>query len=179
MNISMDPLAAPDVAAARDEVKAWLRIGHGDDDAAIAALARAAIGHAEDFCRQTMIVRGGMATLPASTCWSRIGTGPVRGIGAVETLAADGTASALAVDGYAIDIDASGDGWVRLTQHRDAGRMRAPFSAGIAPDWASLPDGLRQGIVRLAAHLFTAREEEGPPAIVSALWMPWRRMRLA
>lgn len=179
MSFLMEPLDAADVSAGRGQVKAWLRITHTADDSAIDALVRAAIGHAEEFCRQTMLVRGGEAIMPASTCWSRIGTGPVRTIGTVEALAVDGTPSTLASDAYGIDIDAQGDGWVRLTRHGTTGRMRTQFTAGIAADWAGLPDTLRQGIVRLAAHLFAEREDERPPAIVTALWSPWRRMRLS
>jgi uncharacterized phiE125 gp8 family phage protein len=52
----------------------------------------------------------------------------------------------------------------------------------MAPDWTGLPEALRQGVVRLAAHFYTHRtaaEDEGPPAAVTALWRPWRRMRLS
>jgi hypothetical protein len=43
-----------------------------------------------------------------------------------------------------------------------------------------VPEPLRQGIVRLAAHLYAARGEVEavPPAAVAALWRPWRRVRL-
>jgi len=55
--------------------------------------------------------------------------------------------------------------------------------AGLAPDWDALPDGLRHGVMRLAAHQHRQREGDGaaplPPAAVAALWRPWRRLRLA
>ena len=64
-------------------------------------------------------------------------------------------------------------------QQGSADRVEVDLTAGIAADWTSLPDALRQGIVRLAAHLFVERENGVPaPAIVTALWRPWRRMRL-
>ena len=47
---------------------------------------------------------------------------------------------------------------------------------------SSLPDGLRHGIIRLAAHAWHQRESDGPtpnpPAAVAALWRPWRQLRL-
>lgn len=47
-------------------------------------------------------------------------------------------------------------------------------------DWSALPEALRHGVIRLAAHLY--RDGDGaaaaPPAAVAALWRPWRRMRL-
>lgn len=56
--------------------------------------------------------------------------------------------------------------------------LEVHLTAGLADDWASLPDALRQGIVRLTAHLFAERDMGEPPAIVAALWRPYRRMRL-
>ncbi|OYW88988.1 MAG: hypothetical protein B7Z20_01255, partial [Sphingobium sp. 32-64-5] len=82
-------------------------------------------------------------------------------------------------DGYALDIDGDGDGWVRVMQAGVTGRVEVNLSAGMAQDWAALPDPLRQGVVRLAAHLFAQSASDAPPAIVTALWRPWRRMRLA
>jgi len=51
--------------------------------------------------------------------------------------------------------------------------------AGLAADWPSLPAPLRQGVAMLAAYLFDSRDGAGaPPAAVTALWRPFRRMRL-
>jgi hypothetical protein len=53
--------------------------------------------------------------------------------------------------------------------------------AGKAADWNGIQEPLRQGIVRMAAHLYTHRDGEdgrGPPAAVTALWLPYRRLRL-
>src|SRR3546814_2135654 len=62
-----------------------------------------------------------------------------------------------------------------------AGRVDVTFMAGLATDWAGVPEAIRQGAVRLAAHMFAQRDGEGsaPPAVVSAPWRRWRRMRLA
>jgi hypothetical protein len=45
----------------------------------------------------------------------------------------------------------------------------------------SIPEPVRQGVLRLVAHLFSARDGEGGdiPVTVSALWRPYRRMRLS
>ena len=79
---------------------------------------------------------------------------------------------------YEIDIDAQGDGWVRVTD-AEARRVKATYRAGLAATWADVPEPLRQGVVRLAAHFYTGRDkggDAGPPAAVTALWRPWRRM---
>jgi hypothetical protein len=54
-------------------------------------------------------------------------------------------------------------------------------TAGIADDENSVPEPIRQGVLRLVAHLFMSRDGEGgqPPAAVTALWRPYRRLRLA
>lgn len=179
MTMTMDAVAQTIIDDALAETKAWLRIETAHDDAAIGALVRAAIGMAEDFCAQLMFVRSGVEILSASNEWVRLRACPVRSITAARGLPAEGASFALASDAYAIDIGADGDGWVRVMQPGAAGRVEVDLSAGIADDWASLPDALRQGIVRLAAHLFTERESQAPPSIVTVLWRPWRRMRIA
>lgn len=179
MTVRMEAVAQEIVDAAVAETKAWLRIETAQDDAALAALCRSAIGMAEDFCAQILFLRAGSESLSASREWRRLAACPVGGIGAVSALAADGTSEALAVDAYGVDIDAHGDGWVRVTQAGIEGRIAVALTAGIAGDWEALPDPPRQGIVRLAAHLFAESGSGAPPAIVIALLRPWRRMRIA
>lgn len=180
MTVTMSAVAQGIIDAGLAETKAWLRIETASDDAAIGALVRASVGMAEDFCAQAMFARAGVERLALSSEWIRLRACPINAISAARAISADGTASALAVDAYATDITGDGDGWVRVSQHRTETRVEVDMVAGIAADWASLPDSLRQGIVRLAAHLFTERDSsDPPPAIVTALWRPWRRMRLA
>lgn len=114
-----------------------------------------------------------------SRAWQRLGIGGVTAIESVEGLPADGAAFAMPVDAYGIDIDAHGEGWVRVGAPGAAGRVRITFGAGAAAGWGDLPPPLAQGAVLLIAHLFEHRETDAaPPAAVSALWRPWRRVRL-
>jgi uncharacterized phiE125 gp8 family phage protein len=121
--------------------------------------------------------------LPLSPCWQWLATRPVQAITAVYGIPAAGDRFALAAESYAVELDADGRGRVRVTSPGDATRIAVRFTAGLVPDWDSLPDGLRQGVMRLAAHQHRARESDGaaplPPASVAALWRPWRRMRLS
>ena len=179
MSVTMTAVAQGIIDAALAETKAWLRIETANDDAAIAALVRSAVGMAEDFCAQTMFERSGTEVLGASASWQRMRACPVRSITAARRLSADGMSSTLAAGAWEMDIDADGDGWVRVTEQGASGRMEVDLTAGIAADWTSLPDALRQGIMRLAAHLFAQGNNNDPaPAIVTALLRPWRRMRL-
>jgi uncharacterized phiE125 gp8 family phage protein len=99
----------------------------------------------------------------------------------VAAVDAAGLVTPLDSGGYALDVDFAGDGWVRLGQAVDASRLRVSGRAGIAEDENGVPEPIRQGVLRLVAHLFTARDGDGGevPAAVTALWRPYRRMRLS
>lgn len=173
----------PDLPAALiAEVRAFVRIEHDADDDAIDRLLRSAASLCEDFTGQMLIARPVTDMLPAWQAWQKLKRLPVQSILSVEAVEADGSASLLTVADYAIDIDSSGIGWVRLQRESDASRMRIVYNCGLAADWDELPAGLRQGIVRLAGYLYANRDgvdAGGPPRAVTALWRPYRRMRVA
>ncbi len=180
--IEAEALVLPPEAAGA--AKGYLRVERGDEDGLIGGLTGAAAELCERFTGQALLARGFTETIPASRAWRRLSRSPVRAIVAVEALPGEGPAQALAVEGYALDIDADGDGWVRLAGPGDPPRIRVRYEAGLAASWADLPAALRHGIVRLAAHFYTSRTSEGrgeaaePPAAVTALWRPFRRLRL-
>lgn len=169
------------MASPLDALKAYLRIESGDEDALLAGLLRAAEGTCEAFIGQWLIARQARETVIAAREWTRLSARPVAAIEAVEGLDAAGGAVALSVETYAIDIDGAGDGWVRVTAPTDATHLRVSYRAGMAADMNGLPEAVRQGIVRLAAEYHATRtgDEAAMPAVVTALWRPWRRMRLA
>ena len=70
-------------------------------------------------------MRAASETVVADGGWHRLTLTPVAAITAVAAIAADGTTTVLAVDAYAIDIDANGDGWVRVAK---SARPRARVS---------------------------------------------------
>ena len=103
-------------------------------------------------------------------------------VGDLSPLSAEGSAFALPMTAYALDIDGSGDGWVRVMQPGAAGRVDVRLIAGLASGWDGLPDGLRHGILRLLAHLHAHRDggdDAGPPPAVIALLRPFRRTVLS
>jgi uncharacterized phiE125 gp8 family phage protein len=163
------------------QAQAYVRIETGEEEAVLAGLIRSASALCEAFVNQVVIARPFELDLPASGNWERLAVTPVKSISEVATLEADGVAAVLPNDGYAVDIDSSGDGWVRVVQADGALRVRVTGTAGIADDENGVPEPIRQGVLRLIAHLFTTRDGEGgdPPAAVTALWRPYRRLRLA
>jgi uncharacterized phiE125 gp8 family phage protein len=157
------------------ELKALLRIDGGAEDALLAGFLRSAWAACETFTGLLLVARPGEEMVEADRRWRRLAAAPVQAIEQVE--APDG--AALPVEQWAVDIDADGNGWVRAMGDGER-RVRARFRAGLAADWNGVPEPLRHGIVRLAAHLYTAREDgaPAPPAAVAALWRPWRRLRI-
>jgi uncharacterized phiE125 gp8 family phage protein len=168
-------------ADALGEAKAYLRIVGSDEDMLTVRLLRSAGEHCEQFTGKVLLARTFTETVAATAAWQRLRRSPVRSITAVEGVRPDGLAAALPASGYAIDIDARGEGWVRVLSAGDAARVRVTYSAGLAAAWSGAPEALRHGILRFAAYLYTHRDGAGagpPPAAVSALWRPWRRLGL-
>jgi uncharacterized phiE125 gp8 family phage protein len=173
--------ATPIMPVGLAELKADARIATSDEDALLAGFARAATDLCEQFTGILLISRQVSEIVPASLAWTRLGAAPVRSIETIATLAPDGSAVPLAADAYAVDIDAGGQGWVRLTAGRQEPRLKVTYVAGLASDANGVPEALRQGIARLAVHNHARRDAAEPaplPAAVTALWRPWRRLRL-
>ena len=170
--------------AALSELKDWLGISITADDAQLTALLRACLEMCEHFTGSMPLQQGCEEVLSASADWQVLAARPVQAIIGVDGLPADGPRFALPVSSYAVDLAADGTGCVRVNNPGSAGRIAVRFTAGLAADWASLPDGLRHGVLRLAAFQYRAREDSAasgalPPAAVAALWRPWRQLRLA
>lgn len=166
------------------ELKDWLGITTTGDDAQLAALLRSSLDLCEDFTGLMPLQQACEEVVPAASGWTALVTRPVQAITALQGIPAEGARFALPAADYALDLDAEGGGRVQVRNPGAAGRIAVRFTAGLAADWAGLPDGLRHGVVRLAAHQYRAREDDGaaavtPPAAVAALWRPWRRIRLA
>ncbi len=167
----MDGAAMPVgvVAAAAAVAGAYLRIAEAPDGV-LTQGAATALALAEAFCGQMLIVRACEQGIGTGGDWQRLGALPVRAI--------DGPVG-LPVGAYAVDIDADGVGWVRVTAPGGARRVTVRYSAGLAEEWDGLPAPVAQGVTLLTAHLFEHREGgAAPPAAVAALWRPYRRMRL-
>lgn len=168
--------------AALDELKDWVGVTTPRDDAGLTALLRAALETCEAVTGLMPLAALCEEIVPATTRWHRLATRPVQAVTWVEGIPAEGPRFALAVQDYAVDLDADGAGLFRLVRQGAAARVAVRFSAGLAAGWSDLPDGLRHGVLRLAAHQYRERESSAahpPPAAVAALWRPWRQMRLA
>jgi len=168
--------------AALDELKDWLAITTARDDAVLTSLLHGALDMCEAFTGQMPLEALCEEVLPASAFWQQLQTKPVQAVAGLEALFPDATRVAVAPREHEIELDADGGGRVRLLRQIGTSRVAVRFTAGITPNWTTMPEGLRQGVLRLAAHHYTQRagggKETAPPAAVAALWRPWRRLRL-
>ena len=172
-------LAAPCVSMS--EAQAYVRIETGEEEAVLAGLIRTASALCESFLNQVVIARTFTQELAASASWERLALSPVRAIASVESVDSNGVATALPASDYSVDIDATGDGWVRVTGSGIVSRIRVSGTAGLADEPNGVPEPIRQGVLRLVAHLFASRDGGGgaAPAAVTALWRPYRRTLLS
>ncbi len=163
------------------EALAYVRIETGEEEAVLAGLLRSASALCESFLNQVIIERPFVVDMPASAAWGQLPVSPVRSISVIETVDTAGVATLLSSSAYAIDIDSAGHGWVRLTSAATQSRLRISGRAGLAVEQNGVPEPIRQGVLRLVAHLFSSRDSggEAPPAAVTALWRPYRKARLA
>lgn len=157
------------------EAQAYARVETGEEEALLAGLVRTATALCEEFTGQALVARPFVETIAADGGWKRLASAPVRAIASVEQVAVDGTVSAGSCE---LDIDSNGDGWVLPGW---SGRARVGGEIGMTANVNGVPEPLRQGIARLVAHLYATRDGSGgePPAAVTALWRPYRRMRMA
>jgi len=173
--MNLPGLARPIVTL--NEAQAFVRVETGEEEAILAALVCSASGLCEAFLGQVVMARTFTEELVPSASWQRLRLSPVREISGVA--AADG--SPLPVTSYASDIDTSGDGWMRIADASAFDRVRVTGTAGIAIEEHDVPEPIRHGVLRLVAHLYASRDGQAgdPPAAVTALWRPYRRVRLA
>ena len=176
-------LSPPLIAAeALDDAAAYLRLSGDEELTLIAGLLGTALLQCEAFCGSILLRRAGTEDLRITGTWQTIKAMPLRSISGVAALNPAGIATPIAASGYAIDIDESGTGWLRIHNGGGAMRARVSFEAGVADGWGDIAAPLRQGMLRLVAHLYHNRDsadDAGPPAAVAMLWRSFRRMRLS
>ncbi len=178
--LSLDPLGLDSIML--DEARAYLRVENGEDDPSLSSALLAAIGHAENFTRAILIRRSAREIISASTGWQILQAAPVQAVSGVIGIPAEGASFALVSDAWEAKIGSRGEAYVRILQPGSAGRAEIVCVAGLAADWASLPEALRLGLLRLTAHFHAHRDAPdagAPPAAALALLLPWRRMRLS
>ncbi len=167
--------------AALAELKHWLAISRPDEDAALARLLATSVTICEAFTGQSPLRQTVEELVPVGSSWHELVSRPVHALVAAAVIADDASRTPLVEPDYALELQVAGSACVRLTQPLEGRAVALQLSVGIAATWDALPPPLAQGIIRLAAHHYRDRDSKGsavPPASVTALWRPWRQVRL-
>lgn len=168
-------------AAALAELKHWLAISRPDEDAALVRLLETSVTICEAFTGQSPLRQTVEETVPVTSGWQELATRPVLALVAAAVIAEDGTRTPLSQPEDVLELHIASSACVRIVQPVEGGAVALQLSVGIAADWDALPPPLAQGIIRLAAHHYRDRDSNGggvPPASVTALWRPWRQVRI-
>lgn len=167
--------------AALAELKHWLGITRPNEDGPLGQLLANSLAICEAFTGKTPLRQTVEETLPLVSGWQELVSRPVQTMTAAAVIAQDGTRTTLALNGDAIEWRIGTSACIRLLRPFEGRALAVQMVVGIAADWDALPAPLRHGIVRLAAFHFRDREGKPaavPPASVTALWRPWREVRL-
>jgi uncharacterized phiE125 gp8 family phage protein len=168
--------------AALAELKHWLAISRPDEDAALARLLETSVTICEAFTGQWPLRQTVEEIVPVTSGWQELVARPVQALVAAAIIAEDGTRTPLAQPEDVLEFHIASSACVRIVQPVEGRAVALQMSVGIAADWDALPPPLAQGIIRLAAHHYRDRDNKGgtvPPASVTALWRPWRQVRIA
>lgn len=168
-------------AAALAELKQWLGISRPDEDAVLTRLLETSLTICEAFTGKAPLRQTVEEIVPIRAGWHELVSRPVHQLLAAALIDNDAARVPLDEPDYAVELRASGSACVRLLQPLQGQAVALQLRVGIAEDWAALPAPLAQGIIRLTAHSYRDRDHRGsavPPASVTALWRPWRDVRL-
>jgi uncharacterized phiE125 gp8 family phage protein len=172
--------------AALNDLKNWLGISRSNEDDLLTDLLLASLDLCEAFAGQAPLSQTIEEQISTSAGWYNLASRPVQNLVAVELIGQDGSRVALDTSDYEVDLRARETSSVRLLRSVAGQAVAVQLQTGIAAGWDTVPAALKQGIVRLAAHHYRDRDRTGsassdptPPASVTALWRPWRLLRLA
>lgn len=185
-DVEGDPPVAVDagLAVTLAEVRAWLRLGADEaEDGLLILLVGAAAGLCEAFIGRWLIVRDGewRGRLMAGERGVHLPAGPVVAVDEAALLDGD-VETLLGADDFEVRIERDGAATLRLPSGFGVREMVVRYRAGMAETAEALPDALRHGVLRMVQHLYETRDRPSgsgePPAVVAALWQPWRRVTL-
>lgn len=168
------------------ELKDWLGISRPNDDAMLASLLSTSLAMCEAYTGQTALQQTVEERLPTIAGRYYLLSRPIDNVLTVELIDQNGSRSPLLEDTYEIEMEAPGNACFKLNSDAEGQAIAINARVGIAATWQSVPSALRQGLIRLAAYHYqdrvrpstVKRELSPPPASVTALWRPWREVRL-
>ena len=168
--------------AALTEFKDWLGISRSNEDQLLVELLAASLATCEAFTGQAPLEQSIEEFVSVKRGRYCLNSRPARLLLNAELVSQVGTRTSLSGQGHGFELNHEGVAVADLKFDLDGQAVAVQLLVGIANDWNAVPKALRQGIIRLAAHYYRDRDHERnprPPSSVTALWRPWRTMRLA
>jgi uncharacterized phiE125 gp8 family phage protein len=174
------------------EAKAHLRIDADDEDALLTALIAAARMFVEKMLGLALITQGWAYYLdfwPRSSCVT-LPIFPVQEVSAVTLHDANGGATALDAEAYAVDVLSQParlvlKGASPSVVARELNAFEIAFTAGYGDAASDVPAPIRHALLLLVAHWFERREPvvlgvgaQEVPTTIAGLLLPYRRVRL-
>jgi len=166
---------------ALDDLKRWLAISRASEDSLLVDLLGTSLALCEAFTGQAPIEQTVEERTPVTAGEYALTTRSIRALVSVELVEQDGNRLPIAESDYTFEVDAYDTACFRLHAALEGRCIAIAVRAGIASDWAALPDALKQGAIRLAAYHYRDRDNPRatpPPASITALWRPWRSLRI-
>lgn len=168
-------------AAALAELKAFLRIESGQEDALLAGLLRAATETVEAMLGVLLIEREVEERGIIAAGRMKLTAEPARTL--VEASRVDEAGEAVAVAGDRLRLQPGRHGGASLLVEgaRDGEEIIVRYRAGTAANWNWVPEVLRLSVIRAAAHFHARRDaadDPGVPPAVRRMLAPWRSRRV-
>ncbi|MEL6530890.1 MAG: hypothetical protein AAGK01_01115 [Pseudomonadota bacterium] len=167
---------------ALSEFKDWLGISRSGEDQLLIELLAASLATCEAFIGQAPLEQTVEERVSVKQGRYCLTSRPARLLLNAELISQTGLRSSLSGQGHGFELNHEGVAIADLKFDLDGQAVAVQLLVGLASDWPDIPKALRQGIIRLAAHHYRDRDYNSgsqPPASVTALWRPWRTMRLA
>lgn len=167
------------------DLKNWLGISRPNEDELLLDLLRSSIAICEAFTGQAPLSQLVEERVPVRAGRYTLNFRPVTSFGGAEIVAQSGIRTALGLDDFAFTLQSDSSACFELLRDLEGQAVAVRARTGLSGTWELVPAPLKQGIIRLAAYSYRDRDRPGggkipsaTPSAVTALWQPWRIMRL-
>lgn len=168
------------------ELKTWLGISRPNEDELLISLLLTSLDTCEAYTGQAPLSQLFQERIPVRAGRYSLTSRPITALLQAEVVAQDGALTALGSEDFVFELDANGHATFRLFADAEGQAVALQVQTGLAANWDTIPAALKQGLIRLAAFHYRDRDRTGnskkdaasAPASVTALWRPWRTVRL-
>lgn len=168
-------------AAALAELKTYLRIEDGTEDALLAGLLRAATETVEALLGALLLERDIEERGHVKNGKFALMISPAVGLLSVALVGHDAGEVPLAAEDARLCTTRFGDGHLMFSAVAEGEEIIVRYRAGLADSWNGVPEILRLSVIRASAHFHAHRDSANdgglPPAVMRML-SAWRRRRL-